>query len=84
MKKFKLNQKQKEYIINDLFKDDDYLIDFYNHKLSKDWIISLSNDVDFPYKLTIDKEFTDLLGREYVDKILNSSALGCGGIYYDV
>lgn len=82
-----LTQKQKQYLLDNLFEDEE-LHNFYNNKLNTNWTITNDETKDtiydyrneefyskgkkypYPYVLIIDNEFTDALGKNFTNKIL--------------
>lgn len=83
--KFILSTDQKQFILDDLFEDED-LHNFYHGKLNTDWVITSnkeldpirnpSDDAQFPYVLLIDNEFVDALSKDYINKVKSSLTEG--------
>ena len=77
-KEIHLTDAQKQFVLDDLFEDED-LHNFYQAKLNTDWVITSnkeldpirnpSDDAQFPYVLIVDGEFTDALGKDYINKV---------------
>lgn len=75
-----LTKAQKEYVLDDLFEDDD-LHTQYKEFLDKEWKISYDKSLDpdakgdddakqFPAALIVDGEFADALSQDFVNKIV--------------